>query len=270
MKTALITGGGSGIGLELVRLFAKDDYKIVVFSLDQNELDELKQELTAKLSHENIHLVQADLSLPNAAMQVLNYCDEKKLEIDVLVNNAGFALWGEVAEQNITIGNKLLQLNIVALTELSQVFGERMKSRGAGKILNIGSTMGISPVPLAALYASSKAYVNAFSVALAFELEPHGVEVSCIEPYLTKTKFMTTSMEHSTKTSGPDYSVEEIEKAANAHSATMVAEKAYAGLMKGEKVIMPGKIFHLIAWLMRTLPQIWVAKFFYKQSSKNL
>ena len=267
MKTALITGGGSGIGLELVRLFAKENYRIVVFSLDQNELDDLKQELTAKLSHENIHLVQADLSLPNAAKQVFDHCKKHKLNIDVLVNNAGFALWGEVAEQDIAIGNKLLQLNIVALTELSQLFGEQMKSRGAGKIINIGSTMGISPIPFAALYASSKAYVNAFSVALAFELEPYGVEVSCVEPYLTRTKFMTTSMKNSAKPASSD-EVDDIEKMA--HTPTMVAEITYNGMNKGKKVILPGKKFHIIAWIMRTLPQTWIAKFVYKQASKNM
>jgi len=267
MKTVLVTGGGSGIGKELVRLFAKDEYKIVVFSLEQSELDELEQELAATLKSEQIHLVQADLSLPNAAQQVFDHCKEHKLDIDVLVNNAGFALWGEVAEQNMTVGNKLLQLNIVALTELSQLFGEQMKARGAGKIINIGSTMGISPIPLAALYASSKAYVNAFSVALAFELEPYGVEVSCVEPYLTRTKFMSTSMTHSTKPASSE-EVDDIEKIA--HTPTMVADVTYEGMKKGKKVILPSRKFHVIAWIMRTLPQTWVAKFVYKQASKNM
>jgi len=269
MKTALITGGGSGIGKELVKLFLRDNYRVLIFSLLQEELDQVASELGTGLQPGQLTLVQQDLSLANAAEQVYDYCITNNFEIDVLVNNAGFALWGEVVAQSTKIANTLMQLNIVALSELSHLFGKKMKEKGSGQILNIGSIMGISPVPLSAHYASSKAYVNAFSVALAHELRPHGVFVSCMEPNLTKTKFMSTSVSLSNSAMAAGKEIEEMEDKI-AHSPTMVAELAYQGLKKKKMVIMPGRKFHLIAWLMRTLPQTFVANFIYKQASKNL
>lgn len=269
MKTALITGGGSGIGKELVKLFLRDDYRVLIFSLVQDELDQVASELGTGLQPGQLTLVQQDLSLANAAEQVYDYCVANGFEIDILVNNAGFALWGEVVEQSTKVANNLMQLNIVALSELSHLFGKKMKEKGSGQILNIGSTMGISPVPLSAHYASSKAYVNAFSVALAHELRPYGVYVSCMEPNLTKTKFMSTSVSHSNSAMVAGQEMEDMQDKI-AHSPTMVAEIAYQGLKKKKMVIMPGKKFHFIAWLMRTLPQSFVANFIFKQARKSI
>ncbi|MEM1194663.1 MAG: SDR family oxidoreductase [Pseudomonadota bacterium] len=270
MKTALVTGGGSGIGREFVRLFARQNYQIVVFSLVQDELDALQTELERSLSPEHIHLFQLDLSRPNASADVVEVCEAKGLEIDILVNNAGFALWGECVEQDPDKLNAMMQLNIVALTELSQQFGRKMKARRGGKILNVGSTLGVSPVPVAAVYGATKAYVNSFSVALALELAPYGVEVCVVEPFLTKTNFLTYSLQNSPTRLDAQRQDESIARANKlAHSPEMVARAAYEGLMKGKTIIMPGALIRLIFWFNRVRSQKSVAKTFYKFFGKD-
>jgi short-subunit dehydrogenase len=269
MKTALITGGGSGIGRELVRWFMRDDYSVIVFSLLQEELDDLARELSARYDEERFTLVQADLSLPNAAKRVLDWCEENNREVDVLVNNAGFCISGELVDQKEETVHTLLMLNTVTLTELCILFGKKMKTRGYGKILNIGSTVGISPVPLSAAYAASKAYVNSVSTSLSVELKPYGVQVSCMEPYLTRTKFVKTCNAVTVRDADappPDIAKQE----RTGHSVGRVARYAYNGLMKGKIVILPGFLFALLAFIARALPQPLVAKVLYKLVKRQL
>ncbi|MEM1019863.1 MAG: SDR family NAD(P)-dependent oxidoreductase [Pseudomonadota bacterium] len=270
MKTALITGGGNGIGRELVRLFAKDGYRIVVFSLVQEELDALQAELVQSLPPEQVHLFQADLSQPGAGAHVVETCEEKGLEIDVLVNNAGFALWGECVEQEDGKVSNMMQLNVVAVAELSQLFGRKMKARGHGKILNIGSTLGVSPVPISAVYGATKAFVNSFTVALAVELAPYGVEVCVVEPFLTNTNFLKYSIGNSPTDLSEAEQDENIAKASKmAHAPDRVAREAYDGLMKGKTIIMPGPLIRLFFWVNRVRSQKAVAKVFYKAFGKG-
>lgn len=270
MQTVLITGGGSGIGRELVRLFAKDGSRIVVFSLVQAELDALAEELAQSLPDNQVHLFQADLSQPGAAAQVVAVCEAAGLEIDVLVNNAGFALWGECVEQDDAKLHTMMQLNAVAVTELSQLFGRKMKARGHGKILNVGSTLGVSPVPIAAVYGATKAYVNSFSVALAAELEPYSVQVSVVEPFLTKTNFLKYSLSNSPTSLSDTEQAKNIADADKiAQSPEKVAKAAYDGLMNGKTIIMPGFFIRVLFWFNRVRSQKAVAKGFYKVFGKS-
>ena len=256
-KTVLITGGGSGIGRELVRRFADDDYAIVVFSLVQEELDDLGKELEAKIGKESFKLYQADLSLTGAAEKVFETCQKDGLQIDILVNNAGFAIFGEHVEQSLEKLRNMVSLNIMALMELSTLFGRDMAKRGSGKILNIGSTLGIAPVPYATLYGGTKAFVNTFTVALGEELRDKGVVVSCMEPYATNTKFYETSSEKAAHDS--DVTSDEFAEKTKAHDPAMVAKFAYEGLMDGKAIILPGFQFKMLSWFMRATPTRWMA-----------
>jgi short-subunit dehydrogenase len=269
LKTALITGGGSGIGRELVRLFLKESYCVIVFSLLQEELDDLSEELSVNYDPNHFTLIQADLSLPEAAQKVFDWCVEHNRDVDVLVNNAGFSISGEFVDQKVETVRSMLMLNAVTLTELSILFGKKMKTRGHGKILNIGSTTGISPVPLSAVYAASKAYVNSVSTSLAVELKPYGVQVSCMEPYLTRTKFVKTC--HAVSVRDADAPPPDVVKQERTgHSAEMVAQYAYNGLMKDKIIILPGFLFSLLSFIMRVLPQTLVAKVLYKMVRQQM
>jgi uncharacterized protein len=163
----------------------------------------------------------------------------------------------------------MLMLNMITLAELSLLFGKDMKARGQGKILNIGSTTGISPVPLSAAYSASKAFVNSLSTSLAVELKPYGVQVSCMEPYLTKTKFIETCNAVSVRTTdAPPPDIHQLEK--TGHSVEMVGRYAYEGLKKGKTIILPGVFFVLLSMVMRALPQPLVAKVLYKTVKNGL
>lgn len=263
MKTVLITGGGSGIGRELVRLFIKDNYTVIVFSLLQQELDDLSEELAARYDQDRFILVQADLSEPHAAQKVFTWCEDHDYRVDILVNNAGFSIAGEHVDQHLHHIHNMLMLNMITLAELSLLFGRQMKARGYGKILNIGSTLGISPLPLSAAYAASKAFVNSLSTSLAVELAPYGVTVSCMEPYLTKTKFIQTNNAVSVRQpEAPPPNIEKQER--SGHNVDMVARYAYEGLQKGETVILPGFLFFVLSMIMRALPQPLVARILYR------
>ena len=262
-KTVLITGGGSGIGRELVKLFIADGYSIIVFSLLEAELSDLKKELIALQYHEDqFTLVPFDLAQVNAAQNVFTWCENNDRTIDVLVNNAGFAISGEHVDQNINTLHTMLTLNMATVAELSLLFRQKMKQRGSGKILNIGSTTGISPVPLSAAYSASKAFINSLTVSLHVELAPYGIQVSCMEPYLTKTKFLSTCHEVSEKDSKETVDIKKQEK--TGHSAARVASYAYQGLKANKAIILPGRLFHVLAFIMRVLPQTFIAKQLYK------
>jgi uncharacterized protein len=173
----LVTGAGSGIGRELARLFLNDGSRVIAVSLLQDELDTLAAETEAS---DRLTTLQMDLSQPDATQRLLDYCDGHHLEVETLVNNAGFACFGPAINLDPARVANMIAVNITALTTLSMVFGARMKLRGQGKILNVGSATGLVPSQSFASYGASKAYVNLFSTTLGAELEPYGVSVTCL------------------------------------------------------------------------------------------
>lgn len=192
-KTALVTGGGSGIGRELCKLFNRDGYRLVIVSLLADELADVKAELLAENPEADILTLQQDLSLADAGDTLYADISARGIDVDILVNNAGFGLWGEHLDIVPERVKSMLLLNMVTLTTLCGKFGVEMKARGEGRILNIGSTTSFQPLPYLAAYAASKAYVVSFSEALAEEMAPHGVHVSCVCPGTTQTKFLATA-----------------------------------------------------------------------------
>ena len=192
-QTALVTGGGSGIGRELCKLFNRDGYKLVIVSLLDAELAETRAELLADNPAADIVTIQQDLSTPTAGDALYADIKARGIKVDVLVNNAGFGLWGEHLALAPARVQSMLQLNIVTLTSLTSHFGLEMKARGEGRILNIGSTTSFQPLPYLAAYAASKAYVVAFSEGIAEEMAPFGVSVTCVCPGTTQTKFLSTA-----------------------------------------------------------------------------
>ncbi|MDX1506129.1 MAG: SDR family NAD(P)-dependent oxidoreductase, partial [Spongiibacter sp.] len=154
-KTVLVTGGGSGIGRQFVRLFAADGYRLVVFSLVQSELDDLAVELQRDFPTAESVLVQQDVAAEGAAEEMLAYCQQHQLVIDVLVNNAGFCVFGDHVAVDGPRVESMLKLNVIALTQMCRVFGDDMKRRGEGKILNVGSMAGYIPTVGMAAYCAS-------------------------------------------------------------------------------------------------------------------
>lgn len=235
-RTALVTGGGGGIGRELCRLLHGAGYRLVVASLLPEELASLETELGSRPGAKTLVTLQTDLSVTGAAETLYRFCEENAITVDVLVNNVGFGLAGEFTGQPLARVRQMIALNMMTATELCHLFGNRMKERGSGRILNVSSTISFQPLPWWAVYAATKAYVSSFTQALAGELRPHGVAVCCLYPGTTRTSFLDTA---GINRSGSRWSVGSL-----IHGAAMdpkkVALAGFRGLMRGKRRIIPG------------------------------
>jgi uncharacterized protein len=192
----LVTGASSGIGERIARVLAGRGYPVALAARSVDKLEALAAELAAS-SGVKTWTLRSDLSAPGAAAALRNECVKRGIEVGALVNNAGAGLFGEAVSQAEGKAaadlRSMLEVNIVALTELCAVFGRDMAARGRGSILNVASMVALMPVPFFAAYAASKAYVRSFSASLRAELRGKGVTVSCLYPGYVRTNFDAAS-----------------------------------------------------------------------------
>ena len=181
MKTALITGGSSGIGLEYSREFASRGYRLALVSNREGELADAKQSLEREFGVP-VHILCADLSDAGCAEKVLAWCDSLSLEVEVLVNNAGMFFMEYLSPENITKAETMMGLHVCTPTKLCILFGARMKERGRGYILNMSSMTARIPAPGIVVYSASKAYLKSFSRSFSYEMRPFGVKVTAVCP----------------------------------------------------------------------------------------
>ena len=246
-QTALITGASGGIGYELAKLFAGDRYSLVLVARSGDKLKEIARELQSEFQV-SVKTVALDLAADHGAKILFDHLQGEAVVVDVLVNNAGFGVFGEfagMAEEEI-LGQ--IHLNVVALTHLTRLFLPGMVGRGGGKIMNVASTAAFQPGPLMAVYYATKAYVLSFSEALANEVSGGGVVVNCFCPGATDTGFQ--------KRAGMENS--RLFKKIGAMSAEAVARDGYQGLMAGKTVVISGMQNWLVAESVRFAPRKWV------------
>ncbi|SMC00664.1 short-chain dehydrogenase/reductase SDR, partial [Hymenobacter roseosalivarius DSM 11622] len=162
---ALITGAASGIGQELAHLFAKDQYQLILVDQDLDGLQQFAGHLRS-VHHLEPTLLTQDLSQPQAAQRVYDAVKQHNLQVDVLVNDAGFGEYGPFLEADAARNVAVIQTNITALVELTYLFGRDMKQRGQGRILQLASTAAYTPSPNMAVYSATKSFVLSFSEAL--------------------------------------------------------------------------------------------------------
>ncbi|GBR74753.1 short-chain dehydrogenase [Candidatus Termititenax aidoneus] len=185
----LITGATSGIGYALAVEFAKRGQALLLASRNLPKMRAVQKALQAKYKIPVIP-VPSDLSKPDAPQKLYNYCRKNKLSIVTLVNNSGFGLTARPqVDQNWAECERLFQVNLHAVLQLSTLFGRDMKKRRRGYILNVASTAAFQPMPYAALYGASKAFVLALSEAMHIELQDYGVGVTALCPGITDTNF---------------------------------------------------------------------------------
>jgi short-subunit dehydrogenase len=241
--TALITGASSGIGLELARIFAANKHDVVLVARSAGKLRELARECEA--SGVRAHVIPADLAVPDAARSILDTVARLGVEIDVLVNNAGFGVYGRFVETPLVSELESIQVNVVALTELTKRFLPAMVARRRGRILNVASTAGFLPGPLMAVYYATKAYVVSFSEAIANELEGTGVTVTALCPGPTASGFQAAAHLESSRI------VSLLRKA----TSRSVAEAGYDAVMAGKVLCIPGVLNTLSVLAPRLFPR---------------
>ncbi|MEQ8821353.1 MAG: SDR family oxidoreductase [Sumerlaeia bacterium] len=187
-KLALITGASSGIGADLAREHARRGGDLILVARRAEKLEALKAALEADHGV-TVHVMARDLAVANAGEDLHAAVREAGLEVDYLINNAGFGGHGAFHERPWTEDKAMVQLNIETLTALTRAFLPGMVERGRGRVLNVASTAAFLPGPLMAVYYATKAYVLSLSEALASELRGTGVTVTALCPGVTRTEF---------------------------------------------------------------------------------
>jgi short-subunit dehydrogenase len=242
-KTALVTGASGGIGYELALLLARDRYDCVLVARSADKLAELAGRLEREFQVKTLVLAK-DLGKASAVDEIFEEVTAAALPVDVLVNNAGYPVFGLFSETDLAAELDMLQVNVVALTALTKLFLRGMLERRSGRILNLASTAAFEPGPLMAVYYASKAYVLSFSEALAEELRGTGITVTALCPGPTRTGFQKRGeMEDSRLVKG---------EIADARS---VALAGYRGMMSGKTLVIPGFTNKLVPWAARLTPR---------------
>lgn len=192
MNTTLITGASSGIGGAFARKLAARGHNLLLVARSEDKLVNLCNEL-GRVKSTHAQYVAMDLSQPDAPARLFAETRKRELDIDFLINNAGFGSMGDFAKLDLTRELNMIDLNVRALVELTQRFVVPMRERQRGAIINVASTAGFQAVPFMATYAATKAFVLSFSEALWEENRPHGVKVMALCPGSTDTNFFTAS-----------------------------------------------------------------------------
>ncbi len=180
-NTALITGASSGIGLELAKVHAQKGGDLVLVARSQAKLEALKAELESQFDI-NVTVLPADLAKPDSAHSLFAQTEAAGIQIDILINNAGFGGHGHFHERALEDEQAMMQVNMVTLTNLTHLYLKGMVERNKGKILNVSSTASFMPGPLQAVYYATKAYVTSFSQAVAEEVREHNISVTALCP----------------------------------------------------------------------------------------
>jgi len=247
-STALITGASGGIGAELARYHAAGGGDLVLVARSEDKLKALQLEL------ENAHkikvmVVVADLAQPESADQIFSATEQAGLDIDILINNAGFGGHGKFHERQLRKDQAMMQVNMVSLVNLTHLYLQGMVQRNYGKILHVASTAAFLPGPLQAVYYATKSFVVSFSQAITQELEGTNVTSTALCPGAVATGFVSA---------GDLEGIKVWDKAATAES---VAKCGYDAMIKGDLVKINEKgLSFLLNWIIPFLPRRTILK----------
>lgn len=258
-KYALITGATSGIGHELARLFAKDQYNLVIVARNEQELNNCSNEMKQQYGV-NVITIAKDLFKRESPFEVYDEVKARGLQIDVLVNDAGQGQYGEFKDTDINRELDIIQLNIGAYITLTKCFLREMIDRKEGKILNVASIAGKMPGPYQSVYHGTKAFVQSWSEALRSELKDSGVTVTSLLPGATDTDFFNKAQMQDSKIMEQDMS-----------DPADVAKDGYDALMAGKDMVISGMKNKMQVGMADVMPDSIVADKTKKQQepSKN-
>ncbi len=240
---ALVTGASSGIGEEIARNLAARGHDLVLVARRADRLRQLSQELQARGAQ--AHVVAADLAQRDGADLLAQELATRGLQVDVLVNNAGFGVFGKHVDSPLADEQQMIDVNITALTRLTKLLLPGLVQRGRGRILNVASTASFQPGPYMAVYYATKAYVLSYSEALAEELAGTGVTVTALCPGPTASGFQDrAAMQDSALVRGK-----------NLPTAAEVARYGVAAMLRGQRVAIHGWMNWAMAQSVRFTPR---------------
>lgn len=250
-STALITGASTGIGYELSKCFAADHHNLIIIARQEQRLRQVAEELTKQFGI-TVKVVPADLAQPDAPEKIMEAVRKDLLQVDYLVNNAGYGLGGKFTETDLAVELGMMQVNMLALVALTKLLLPAMVVRKFGKIMNVASTAAFQPGPFMAVYYASKAFVLSFSEAIANELKGTGVTVTALCPGPTKSEFQKRAQIENTRLVK--------HKVLGMMSSEQVAKLGYQGFLRGKRIVIPGILNKLGVHSTRMAPRAVTAQ----------
>ncbi len=257
-KYALVTGGTSGIGYELAKLLAKDEFNLVIVARTESDLQRVSNELSVMYGV-NVITIAKDLFDPNACFEIYQEIKSKDITINILVNDAGQGVYGPFVETDLQRQLQIIQLNVSSLTALTYLFLKDMVARNEGKILQLGSIVSQIPAPLQAVYGGTKAFVLSFTQALRNELKNTAVTITALQPGATDTDFFNKADAEDSK----------IVKESSLSDPADVARDGYEALLRGDDKVVSGLKNKFQAAMSNLLPDAVVAEQMRKQSEES-
>jgi short-subunit dehydrogenase len=246
MNTTLITGASTGIGAAFARKLAARGRNVLLVARSEDKLIALCNEL-GRLTSIRAQYVTLDLQQPDAGAQLFEETQKRELEIEMLINNAGFGSMGDFGKLDLDRELDIIQLNVRALVDLTHRFLGPMRERKRGTIINVASTAGFQGVPYMATYAATKAFVLSFSEAIAEENRAHGIHVMALCPGVTETNFFEAS-----KIDRPPMRT--------IQTAEEVVDAALRGLARHKTVVVSGWTNWFVVEAERFVPRSMVTK----------
>jgi uncharacterized protein len=247
---ALVTGASSGIGLELAILHAKRGGDLIVTARRQDALQKLKADLEKEHKDIQVAVIVADLSKPDGAQSVYDQVKASGVQVDYVINNAGFGGHGSVIERNLQDEVNMIQVNVTSMVTLTHLFAaDLVKQSSGGKILNVVSIARLMPGPYQATYFASKAFLSSYTQAVDHELRSKGVTCTVLAPGVTETEFFqAANLEGSQMTKN------------KGQSAEYVARVGYEGMLAGKLFVACDRTTTFLSWMASLLPRRYLLK----------
>lgn len=239
-RWVLITGASRGLGAEFARQLADLGAKLILSARTAEDLEAVCR-LVRGQSGAECSVFVADLSLPGAAEQLFSEVRSSGLNVDILINNAGFGKWGRFELHDVQTYTRMVELNVNAVTALARLVLPEMLERGQGGILNVASNAAFQPVPYLSVYAATKAFVLNFSLSLWAEYRRRGIHVTALCPGATDTPFHEVAQARRDKLRGM-------------MSPEPVVRKGLQALAKNRPFVVPGRANAIAARLVRWIP----------------
>ena len=243
-RTALVTGGSAGLGVEFADRLAARGADVIVVARREERLREVVATL-AKDHGVEADFVAMDLARPEAAAELYDEVRQRGYEIDILINNAGFGIWGKFLETDWEFNETMLNLDIMTPVHLTRLFAEDMVERGWGRIMQVGSIGAYQPAPYYGAYSAAKSFIRSWGEAIDFELRPHGVSCTVVNPGVTETEFFDSAGQ-TQRTWFQKLSIMDSAK---------VAEIGVKAMLKQRMTIVPGFLNAFNTWMTRLIPR---------------